>query len=119
MKFKVSAALAAVALIAGVTSPSFAKELRLSHQWSTSDVRHKVAQIVADEVAAANVDLSIQIFPSGSLFKAKEQYKPMTRGQLDMTVFPLSYAGGQHPEYNLTLMPASYTPLTLPTTYPV
>ena len=105
MKFKVSAALAAVALIAGVTSPSFAKELRLSHQWSTSDVRHKVAPIVADEVAAANVDLSIQIFPSGSLFKAKEQYKPMTRGQLDMTVFPLSYAGGQHPEFNLTLMP--------------
>lgn len=105
MKFKVSAALAAVAMIAGVTSPSFAKELRLSHQWSTSDVRHKVAQIVADEVAAANVDLSIQIFPSGSLFKAKEQYKPMTRGQLDMTVFPLSYAGGQHPEFNLTLMP--------------
>jgi TRAP-type C4-dicarboxylate transport system substrate-binding protein len=40
-----------------------------------------------------------------SLFKPREQYKPLSRGQLDMTVFPLSYAGGQQPAYNLTLMP--------------
>ncbi|MGD9293393.1 MAG: TRAP transporter substrate-binding protein DctP [Roseobacter sp.] len=82
-----------------------ATELRLSHQWSTSDVRHQVAQIVADEVAAAGVDLDIKIFPSQSLFKPREQYKPLSRGQLDMTVLPLSYAGGQQPAYNLTLMP--------------
>lgn len=82
-----------------------ATELRLSHQWSPKDVRHKVAQIVADEVSAANVDLEIRIFGSKSLFKPREQYKPLSRGQLDMTVFPLSYAGGQRPSYNLTLMP--------------
>ncbi|MEM8742283.1 MAG: TRAP transporter substrate-binding protein DctP [Pseudomonadota bacterium] len=82
-----------------------AAELRLSHQWSTSDVRHQVAQIVADGVAAAGVDLEIKIFPSRSLFKPREQYKPLSRGQLDMTVFPLSYAGGQQPAFNLTLMP--------------
>ena len=82
-----------------------AEELRLSHQWSTSDVRHEVAQIIADEVAAANVDLEITIFPSKSLFKPREQYRPLSRGQLDMTVFPLSYAGGQQPSFNLTLMP--------------
>jgi TRAP-type C4-dicarboxylate transport system substrate-binding protein len=82
-----------------------ATELRLSHQFSTNDIRHRIAQMVADDVAAANVDLTIQIFPSASLFKATEQYLPLSRGQLDMTVFPLSYAGGQRPEYNLTLMP--------------
>ncbi len=82
-----------------------AAELRLSHQWSNQDVRHQVAQIVADEVAAANVDLEIKIFGSKSLFKPREQYKPLSRGQLDMTVFPLSYAGGQQPAFNLTLMP--------------
>jgi TRAP-type C4-dicarboxylate transport system substrate-binding protein len=82
-----------------------ATELRLSHQWSNNDVRHKVAQIVADEVAAADVDLEIKIFGSKSLFKPREQYTPLSRGQLDMTVLPLSYAGGQQPAYNLTLMP--------------
>ncbi|MEM7026532.1 MAG: TRAP transporter substrate-binding protein DctP, partial [Pseudomonadota bacterium] len=80
-------------------------ELKLSHQWSTSDIRHQVAQMVADEVAAADVDLEIKIFPSKSLFKPREQYKPLSRGQLDMSVFPLSYAGGQQPAFNLTLMP--------------
>ena len=56
-------------------------------------------------MAAANVDLEIKIFGSKSLFKPREQYKPLSRGQLDMTVLPLSYAGGQQPAYNLTLMP--------------
>ncbi len=100
-----SALALAPALALAFGAAANAKELRLSHQWSTSDVRHKVAQIVADEVAAANVDLEIKIFPSKSLFKPREQYKPLSRGQLDMTVFPLSYAGGLRPEFNLTLMP--------------
>ena len=94
-----AAALLALSNVAGAT------ELRLSHQWSNKDVRHKVAEIVANEVAAANVGLEIKIFGSKSLFKPREQYKPLSRGQLDMTVLPLSYAGGQQPAYNLTLMP--------------
>lgn len=95
----------AVFSIAIAASAAGATELRLSHQWSNNDVRHQVAQIVADEVAAADVDLEIKIFGSKSLFAPREQYKPLSRGQLDMTVLPLSYAGGQQPAYNLTLMP--------------
>ncbi len=102
MKLMLSTATAA--FVAGTLSAG-ATDLRLSHQWSDKDVRHKVAQIVADEVAAADVDLEIKIFPTQSLFKAREQYTPLSRGQLDMTVLPLSYAGGQQPAYNLTLMP--------------
>lgn len=104
MKSILKSAVAALA-IASVGTLANATELRLSHQWSNKDIRHKVAQIVADEVAAADVDLNIKIFGSKSLFKPREQYKPLSRGQLDMTVLPLSYAGGQQPAYNLTLMP--------------
>lgn len=104
MNFMFKAAVAATALMA-LGAAASATELRLSHQWSNNDIRHKVAQMVADEVAAADVDLNIKIFGSKSLFKPREQYKPLSRGQLDMTVFPLSYAGGQRPEFNLTLMP--------------
>ena len=96
--------LSAMALALAATAAP-AAELRLSHQWSTADVRHQVAQMIADEVAAADVDLDIKIFPSKSLFKPREQYQPLSRGQLDMTVLPLSYAGGVQPAYNLTLMP--------------
>ena len=105
MNIKFTTISIATTIALSVSVAAQAKELRLSHQWSTKDIRHKVAQMVADDVAAANVDLSIKIFPSKSLFKPREQYKPLSRGQLDMTVFPLSYAGGQRPEYNLTLMP--------------
>ncbi len=104
MKVFTRSALLPVALFFAVGSVQ-AAELRLSHQWSNKDVRHQVAQMVADEVAAADVDLTIKIFGSKSLFKPREQYKPLSRGQLDMTVFPLSYAGGQQPAFNLTLMP--------------
>jgi len=102
---KMTFTAAAAAGMMLLSSAAFATELRLSHQWSNEDIRHKVAQIVADEVAAADVDLEIKIFGSKSLFKPREQYKPLSRGQLDMTVLPLSYAGGQQPAYNLTLMP--------------
>ncbi|SLN53632.1 2,3-diketo-L-gulonate-binding periplasmic protein YiaO precursor [Roseovarius litorisediminis] len=104
MKAKFLTAVTAVAIL-GMGSISNATELRLSHQWSNKDVRHQVAQMVADEVAAAGVDLDIKIFGSKSLFKPREQYRPLSRGQLDMTVLPLSYAGGQQPAFNLTLMP--------------
>ncbi|MDB2407897.1 TRAP transporter substrate-binding protein DctP [Jannaschia sp.] len=103
MTMKIAAS--ALALATAFTATAHAETLRLSHQWSAADVRHQVAQMIADDVAAADVDLDIQIFPSQSLFKAREQYQPLSRGQLDMTVLPLSYAGGMQPSYNLTLMP--------------
>ncbi|MFK7939350.1 MAG: TRAP transporter substrate-binding protein DctP [Roseovarius sp.] len=104
MKSILKTAAAALALTS-LGAMATATELRLSHQWSNKDIRHQVAQMVADDVAAADVDLEIKIFGSKSLFKPREQYKPLSRGQLDMTVFPLSYAGGQQPAFNLTLMP--------------
>ena len=99
-----TAILAGLAL-AGTASVASAADLRLSHQWSTSDVRHQVAQMIADDPAVKDSGVEITIFPSASLFKAREQYRPLSRGQLDMTVLPLSYAGGERPAYNLTLMP--------------
>jgi len=104
MKMKFLTTVAMVAAM-GIASAASATELRLSHQWSTKDIRNQVAQMVADSVAAADVDLTIKIFGSKSLFKPREQYRPLSRGLLDMTVLPLSYAGGQQPAFNLTLMP--------------
>lgn len=105
MAIRTFAAAAALAVFGMGLSAANATELRLSHQWSTGDVRHKVAEMIANDVAAADVDLDIRIFPSESLLKAREQYNPLSRGQIDMIVYPLSYSGGQRGEYNLTLMP--------------
>jgi TRAP-type C4-dicarboxylate transport system substrate-binding protein len=97
--------VAGAALAMAVTASAEAQTLRISHQWSTADIRHEIIEIVAREVEAADVGIDFQIFPSASLFKANEQWTPLTRGQVDGIVYPLAYAAGRHPEVNLTLMP--------------
>lgn len=82
-------------------------ELKASHQWpgGKGDIRDEMVQIIARDVAAANVGVNIKVYPGKSLYKPKEQWGPLTKGKLDITAFPLAYAGGKHPEFNLTLMP--------------
>lgn len=98
------------ALLLGMAAAGFsgqvdARTLKASHQWNTKDVRHQMVQIIADDVAKANVGIDIKIYPSKSLYKPKEQWAPITRGQLDITAFPLAYAASRHPEFDATLMP--------------
>ena len=93
---------------------SYAETLKASHQWpgtpradGSFDPRHEMVQIIADSVKKANVDLDIRIYPAKSLYKPKEQWKPMTTGQLDISAFPLGYAAKFHPEFDATLMPGT------------
>jgi len=81
--------------------------LRASHQWpgGGGDIRDEMVQIIAREVAAADVGLQIQVYPGGSLFKAREQWGALTSGQLDLSAFPLDYASGRVPQFSATLMP--------------
>ena len=80
-------------------------ELRASHQWNTKDVRHKMVQIIADEMEKANVGVTVKVFPGKSLYKPKEQWAPLTTGELDISAFPLAYAANRHREFDATLMP--------------
>jgi TRAP-type C4-dicarboxylate transport system substrate-binding protein len=86
---------------------SQAVDLKASHQWpgGKGDIRDEMVQIIARHMEANNTGVNIQVYPGKSLFKPKEQWGAMTKGKLDITAFPLSYAGGRHPEFNLTLMP--------------
>ena len=81
--------------------------LKASHQWpgGKGDVRDEMVQILAREAAAAEVGLTIRVYPGKSLFKPKEQWGAMVKGQLDLSAFPLDYASGRHPQFSATLMP--------------
>ena len=81
--------------------------LKASHQFpgGKGDVRDEMVQMIARDVAAANVGLEIKVYPGSSLVKAQEQWKAMQTGQIDMTSFPLDYASGFHPQFGATLMP--------------
>ena len=81
--------------------------LRASHQWpgGKGDVRDEMVQLIGTEVEKADVGLKLQVFPGESLFKAKDQWGAVTKGQVDITAFPLDYASGRHPSFSATLMP--------------
>jgi TRAP-type C4-dicarboxylate transport system substrate-binding protein len=99
--------LASVLMTVSTVANSADKQLRASHQWpgGKGDIRDEMVQMIARDVNNANIGLKIKVYPGKSLYKPKEQWGAMTKGQLDMTAFPLAYAGGRHPEFNLTLMP--------------
>lgn len=90
-----------------MTGAAHAKTLKASHQWpgGKGDVRDEMVQIIKREVEKANVGLEIQIYPGKSLYKPKEQWNALVKGQLDLSAFPLAYAAGRHPEFDATLMP--------------
>ena len=98
-----SAALGA-ALSAGALAQT---QLKASHQFpgGKGDVRDEMVQIIAREVAAADVGLDVRVYPGASLFKPAQQWEAMVDGQLDISVFPLDYASGKHPQFSATLMP--------------
>jgi TRAP-type C4-dicarboxylate transport system substrate-binding protein len=102
-------ALSGLLLAALASAPALSADITLkaSHQFpgGKGDVRDEMVQMIAREVAAANVGLEIKVFPGSSLVKAREQWKAMLTGQIDMTSFPLDYASGFHPQFGATLMP--------------
>ena len=96
--------LAASVAFAGATQ---AETLKASHQFpgGKGDARDEMVQIFAKELGAADVGLDVQVYPGQSLFKAREQWGALTKGQLDITSFPLDYASGRVPQFSATLMP--------------
>lgn len=101
MRLYLASAVAAILLCGCVQG----QVLRASHQWPEGDVRGQMLEIIRDELEASDAGLVMRIYPGQSLYGANEQWTALTRGRLDMTVFPLAYAAGRHPEFNLTLMP--------------
>jgi len=81
--------------------------LKASHQFpgGKGDVRDDMVQMIAREAKAANVGLTIQVYPGASLFKPNDQWNAMVNGQLDIALFPLDYASGRVPTFSATLMP--------------
>src|ERR1700730_8724468 len=108
------AATAATALAApwiGGTARAQAKQLKISHQFpggtaDSGDFRDQMCRRFAAELAKrTNGALTAEVYPGSSLVKTVAQYSAIRRGALDMTLYPLNYAGGEVSEYNIGFMP--------------
>jgi TRAP-type C4-dicarboxylate transport system substrate-binding protein len=94
--------------------PAFAQPattLKISHQFpggtlKEGDFRDRLVRTFAQEVEKRTKGtLKFEIYPGSSLMKTNAQFSALRKGALDMSLFPISYAGGEVPEVNIGLMP--------------
>ena len=86
--------------------------LKISHQFpggtaTEGDFRDRLCRrFAADIEKRSNGALKAAVYPGSSLMKTNAQFSAMRKGALDISLYPLSYAGGEVPETNIGLMPA-------------
>src|SRR6185369_16836333 len=86
--------------------------LKISHQFpggtiDQGDFRDRlVRKFAADVEKKSNGALKFDIYPNSSLVKVNSQFSALRKGALDLSLVPLSYAGGEVPETNIGLLPA-------------
>jgi TRAP-type transport system periplasmic protein len=109
----VAGSLAAVPLaLASRVASAQAGSLKISHQFpggtiDQGDFRDRLCRKLAQEVEKRTGGaLKFDIYPNASLVKVNAQFSAMRRGALDMSLFPLPYAGGEVVETNIGLLPA-------------
>jgi TRAP-type transport system periplasmic protein len=109
----VIAGMAAVPMIARARSVRAAEPrvLKISHQFpggtiDSGDFRDRLVRKFATEVEKrTNGELKFEIYPGSSLMKTVAQFSALRKGALDISLYPLAYAGGEVPEVNIGLMP--------------
>src|SRR5439155_15955012 len=108
-------ALTVAPLLSSLLSPISAwaqnAVLKISHQFpggtlEEGDFRDRLCRMFAAEVQKRTKGaLKFEIYPGSSLMKTNAQFSAMRKGSLDLSLVPLSYAGGEVPEVNIGLMP--------------
>ena len=109
--------LAALATSPLLFQPAWAqtKTLKISHQFpggtiNEGDFRDRMTRMFAAEVEKRSKGaMKFEIYPGSSLMKTNAQFSAMRKGALDLSLVPLSYAGGEVPEVNIGLMPGLVT----------
>ena len=110
-RYVLAGSIAAPALLK-FSSAQAATTLKISHQFPGSngkdgDFRDILCHRFAQELAAkSSGEMAAQVYAGSSLMKVNSQVSSLRKGALDMSLVPISYAGGEMPEVNIGLMPA-------------
>jgi TRAP-type transport system periplasmic protein len=108
-------AVVAPALIGLAGRAQAARTIKISHQFpggtiEDGDFRDRLCRVFARDIAAkSNNALTGEVYPNSSLMKTNAQFSALRKGALDVSLYPMPYAGGEVPELNIGLMPALVT----------
>jgi TRAP-type transport system periplasmic protein len=113
----ISGALAAPALIASARLGSLAaaQTLKISHQFpggtiDEGDFRDRLCRKFAAELEKrTDGAVTAQVYANSSLMKTVAQFSAVRKGALDLSLYPISYAGGEYAELNIGLLPGVVT----------
>ena len=89
--------------------------LKISHQFpggtiDQGDFRDRLCRVFAKKVEEATKgEIKSEIYPNSSLMKTNAQFSALRKGALDLSFYPLAYAGGEIHACNLGLMPCLVT----------
>jgi TRAP-type C4-dicarboxylate transport system substrate-binding protein len=104
--------LAAPAILRfGMGAAQAATTIKISHQFpggsiDSGDFRDRLCRVFAAELAKrTGGEITADVYPNSSLVKTNAQFSAMRKGALDVSLYPLPYAGGELPETNIALMP--------------
>jgi TRAP-type C4-dicarboxylate transport system substrate-binding protein len=92
-------------------SAAAAQTLKISHQFpggtlEEGDFRDRLCRRFAAELEKRTNGAVIgQVYPNSSLMKTVAQFSAVRKGALDVSLYPVSYAGGEFAELNIGLMP--------------
>src|SRR5215469_4338839 len=92
-----------------------ARTLKISHQFpggsiDQGDFRDRLCRRFAAAVEERTKGaLKFEIYPGSSLMKTNAQFSALRKGALDLSLYPLAYAGGEVHPCNLGLMPCLVT----------
>jgi TRAP-type C4-dicarboxylate transport system substrate-binding protein len=106
-------ALTAPAIVASTRLGSAAptQTLKISHQFpggtiDDGDFRDRMCRKFAAELEKrTDGAVAAQVYPNSSLMKTVAQFSAVRKGVLDLSLYPISYAGGEFAELNIGLMP--------------
>ena len=106
-------ALSAPAIVASTRlgSAAPAQTLKISHQFpggtiDEGDFRDRLCRKFGAELEKrTNGALAAQVYPNSSLMKTVAQFSAVRKGVLDLSLYPISYGGGEFAELNIGLMP--------------
>src|ERR1700719_589339 len=108
-----ASALAAPAIAASTRlgSAAPAQTLKISHQFpggtiDEGDFRDRLCRkFAADLEKRTDGAIAAQVYHNSSLMKTVAQFSAVRKGVLDLSLYPISYAGGEFAELNIGLMP--------------
>jgi TRAP-type transport system periplasmic protein len=82
-----------------------AQEIRISHQWPSTDGRDRATRVFVQEVESRVKGLKFRVYPNSSLMGPNDQLAALQNNTLEMAVFPLSYAVSKVREFSLARLP--------------